>query len=306
MDLRYPVKEGRVLHLNNINYKIDKVIGYGGSCIAYSSQREPSKYERSIGMPPIPSIIKEFYPAELANSITREKNNLIVLSDKQETYDSLRKNFEQGAVKQALFFIEDSDHSFAPSRIAAANNTVYSVVEAVNGHLLSEIREELNAHEISQVLLSLCYAVKGLHQNDKLHLDIKPSNIFLFNKGSFETCRIALFDFDTVTPVNEIETAFIPFSEDWCPSEQIVPHRKQISFATDIYAIGAVAYWLLSGEKVNKELLDSIIRERFDFLNEFEVLRGMKNAKEDISKLLYCTLKRNPTKRAQKIDDFNE
>ena len=73
-DPREPLCQCYKLSLTDGDYVMREVIGYGGSCLAYSAKREPTDYERGIGMQPPSAVIKEFYPLELASSITREAN----------------------------------------------------------------------------------------------------------------------------------------------------------------------------------------------------------------------------------------
>ena len=305
-DERIPLPHGSVISLNGNNYIIDNLIGNGGSCLAYSAQRKPSGYEHSIGIPLTPSVIKEFYPYDLGKDLQRDGVRLIIPTDKKEQFNGLLRRFEKGAVNQALFFIKDSDHSFAPTRIAVDNNTVYSAVDSVRGDILGNIRAELDMYEIAQIIQSLCYAVKELHDDGKLHLDIKPSNIFLFNKDSSESRRVAMFDFDTVTPMSELDTATISFSEDWSPYEQKNKQRDKISFATDIYAIGAVLYWLISGNRADASVLDDIKRQRFDFFDSLPVLVNKESPRNNLRTLLNRTLKREPSERSQNVEDLIE
>jgi len=304
IDNRVPLPEGTDLLLGESRFRIFDVIGRGGSCIAYSAAREPNVYEQTIGMPPTPAVIKEFYPADLHESINRKGIELYISHEAENKFDGIRRRFEHGAVNQARFSIKDSDHSFAPTRIVPANNTIYSIVDSVRGDILENIRAELDLHEIAQVFQSLCYAVKELHDDGKLHLDIKPSNIFLFNKDSCESCRIALFDFDTVILISDISTAIIPYSNGWSPYEQEHEHRGKISFATDIYAIGAVLYWLITGKKVADETLDDIKRQKYVFMDDSPLLANKASPRDPLLKIFAATLKREPSERAKRIEEL--
>ncbi|GHU89297.1 hypothetical protein FACS1894202_07160 [Clostridia bacterium] len=193
--------------------------------------------------------------------------------------------------------------SSAPTRIATANGTVYAAVDSVQGDILTNVCGKLEMIEIAQIIQSLAYAVKALHDDGKLHLDIKPSNIFLFSKESPESKRVALFDFDTVTPISELATAEISVSEGWSPYEQQSLQRERISFATDIYSIGAVFYWLMSGgDKVSEDVLNAVKRREFDFLDKFSVLENKESPRKGVAEFLSVTLKREPAKRAQSVN----
>lgn len=304
-DQRIPIQKGSRIVFNSGEYTIKTAIGYGGSCLAYSAEREPSEYEHSIGMPPTPAVIKEFYPLELTDCISRTGGELRVTTDAEAVFNALKRRFENGTVNQAMFFVKDGDHSFAPTRITLMNGTVYAVVDSVQGDILTNVCGNLEMVEVAQVIQSLSYAAKALHDDERLHLDIKPSNIFLFNRDSSESRRVALFDFDTVTPISEIKTADIAFSEGWSPYEQVNQQRDKISFATDIYSIGAVFYWLMSdGEKVTDGVLSAIKRRRFDFIDKFPVLAGKQSPREGVIEFLSATLKREPLERAQKVEEL--
>ena len=304
-DLREPLDQGYKLSLTDGDYVTREVIGYGGSCLAYSAEREPTDYERGIGMQPPAAVIKEFYPLELAASITREANGeLRTTPSATEFWNALKNRFESGAVEQVAFYGNDSNHSLPPARITQANGTAYSVVALTNGQILSDCSETLSVNEKADIITSLCNAVKNLHYNDKLYLDLKPSNIFLFKREPNETRRVALFDFDTVVEAGDITNSLIPYSEGWSPREQINGRRNEISCATDIYSIGAVYYWILSGMKVTDEILDEIARKRFGFLDEIQALAGYRLLKGIIKQTLAATLKRQPKERVQKALDL--
>ena len=304
MSKRIPLRFGTSLNLGRISYTISDVIASGSSCIAYTAQRELSGSERETGLPTVPAVIKEFYPAVLSDYILRDGAGLAVLAKGQKRYNDLCRQFVQGAVNQRSFFIGDSNHSLPLSKIAAANNTVYLTVDSMQGDVLENVRDCFNLYEISRVMISLCSAVQSLHDAGKLHLDIKPSNIYVFEWEQCENPRVALLDFDTVTAMDEIRNSEIPFSDGWSPYEQVQGSKEKISYATDIYAIGAVLYWLISGEKVTDEILDSVKRNKFDFLDAFPVLKNKRSARGDICEILAATLKRDPLERVQCIGDL--
>ena len=304
-DNRIPLPCGTELRLSDVTYIIRGVVGYGGSCLAYSAERKPSEYEQNIGMPLTPAVIKEFYPAELTSAISRIGSNLCLKSIHSEFFSKIKHRFEAGTVNQARFFTKDGDHSYAPTRIAQANGTVYSSVDSVQGEILTNACGKLEIVEIAEIMQSLAYSVKSLHDNGMLHLDIKPSNIFLFNKNGSESRRIALFDFDTVLPIEAIATANITFSDGWSPYEQIALQRGSISYETDIYSIGAVFYWLVSGgQKVTDDVLNAIKRKRFDFIDEFSVLANKVSPRENVKNFLFATLKRDPAERVHRIEEL--
>jgi serine/threonine protein kinase len=312
IDPRTPLEAGNTIALNGIAYTIREVVGYGGSCLAYLADKQPSAYERTIGVAVTSTVIKEFYPLELADSqgtvpsIRRNGAELSTTDD--ERFGELKRRFESGAAEQVAFYGKDCNHALPPATVAAANGTVYSIVSLAQGAVLSEVARTLTLKDKADIITSLCNAAAKLHAERKLYLDIKPSNIFLFGKEPNESRRVALFDFDTVIPIDDIATAVIAYSPDWSPYEQENADgwREKIGFATDIYSIGAVFYWLYTGSKVTPEVLNQIARRRFEFLDDIQDLPKERYLRTEIERVLFATLRRDVSKRAQRVEDILE
>jgi hypothetical protein len=304
-DSRKPLNQGDRLTLRQRDYTVREIVGFGGSCFAYYAECDPDDHEREVGMPTVPAVIKEFYPLELAADITRvPSGELTVRTEARDMFDTLRSRFESGATEQTAFCVSDGNHSLPHPALAAANGTVYTAVALTNGQTLAKCAGTLSMLEKADVITSLCNAVKKLHDGGKLYLDLKPSNIFVFGKEQNESRRVALFDFDTVVSAVDIAAVVISYSEGWSPYEQANGQREEMSYTADVYSIGAVYYWLLSGEKVSEAILDEIVRGRFGFLDVIGELRGNKRLNETIRQILSATLNRLPSKRVQRVEDI--
>jgi len=302
---REPLSRGCKITLAHRKYTVHDVFGFGGSCLAYRAERELDGHEREIGMPIVPAVMKEFYPLELAMDISRRPDGKITLNtEAREIFDILLKRFESGAAAQTAFCVIDGNHSLPLPALDTQNGTAYTAVTLTNGQTLADCAEALSMLEKADVLTSLCNAVKKLHDNGKLYLDLKPQNIFVFEKDQNESRRVALFDFDTVISAADTAESAVSYSDGWSPYEQKNLRREELSYTADIYAIGAVYYWMLSGNMVSDEVLNEIIRGRFGFLDEIDGLRGNKRLKETIGQILSATLKRLPDKRARRVDDI--
>jgi len=306
-ELRTRLNENTVVTIGGNDYAIGKILSdSGASCLVYNAMRLPTEFERSIGMPCIPAVVKEFYPVAISENIKRDNgsDDLIIASNKQSKFDVLFQEFIRGAIEQVKFYGKGSIHSLAPSRIGGANSTFYTVVDSAAGESLDkavmESNKRLSLHEIVQVIASLTEAVKELHDKQILHLDIKPSNIFLFENNGILSQRVALFDFDTVLHIEEAQAGNckIGFSAGWSAPEQgsasIPPRHNEISKATDVFAIGAVLYWAVTGNRVTDDVLSQIKLNEFDFLNDIHDI-GARNAVKEYLKL---TLMRVPADRA--------
>jgi serine/threonine protein kinase len=130
------------------------------------------------------------------------------------------------------------------------NGTVYLVMELAEGPTLLNIIEsrEVSVEEALLWTEKLALALGALHDGGLLHLDVKPENIVLRDQEP------VLLDFDLVQPHNEIDVTTRPLSlalqcgtPGYAPLEQYAQTAK-LSPASDIYALGATFYHLLTGQ----------------------------------------------------------
>lgn len=147
------------------------------------------------------------------------------------------------------------------------NNTAYFVMPYVEGASLAEIMRErkFSESELIEMLLKLLAGLECMHRHHMSHLDIKPGNILITNKG-----EPVFIDFGA-SQVGASKTRI--WSRGYAPPEQReAGHEKKIGPQSDIYALGATFYHLVTGEKpqdiplplaaracgYSKELTDSI------------------------------------------------
>lgn len=308
-DVRTVLEKGTIVAIGGNEYIIGTILSDGGaSCLVYNAMRVPTAFEESIGMPCIPAVIKEFYPMTMAGEGSVQRNDcscIVVNKVKQSQFDELLQGFINGAVEQVKFYDKGSIHSLAPSRIGSANNTVYTAVDSAVGESLDKVVKErtkqFSLHKIVQMIASLTEAVKELHDKQLLHLDIKPSNIFLFENNGLLSQRVALFDFDTVISIEDAQSGNckIGFSEGWSAPEQgnkiRLPIYRDISKETDVFAIGAVLYWAITGSIVTSKVVEKIKMNEFDFLDCIHDISARNAVKDYLKK----TLRRIPSERTK-------
>ncbi len=305
---RIPLAEGEQLEFivdgQAITYTISRVIGYGGSCIVYRAERSETAFCGGSRQLCRAAIIKEFYPCSLTQKIRRDGGRLFIDgTDAQKSFESLRSHFLNGYLNHVAFYENDTNHMLPRPTCSEANNTVYTVLEPTNGDSLDNIRDDVSGvFEIAQIILSLCNAVRPFHEHKDgiyLYLDIKPENIFLFRKDAGETRRVALFDFDTVMLLDDILEKKIPYrvsSEGWAPPEQEQWLTRSFGKTTDIYAMGAVLFWLITGKILNEADLYAIQRNKLHLMDSSihtSILTGESEAlvKEIFSKTLRAATK---------------
>lgn len=214
-------------------YRIESTLGVGGFGLTYLATDSNLNMQVAI---------KEYLPGELA--MRCEDQSIRSKSDHTlEKFNWGRSRFLDESRTLASF---RHPNIVRVMRFFEANQTAYMVMEFVAGKPLNEwvrSRRPLNPQFLSEMSLALLGGIDVIHQSGYLHRDIKPGNIFLRDDGTpvlldFGSARAATADTE--------RTAIV--SPGYAPLEQYHSHGNQGPW-TDLYAWGAVMYWLVTGIK---------------------------------------------------------
>jgi serine/threonine protein kinase len=291
-DTQVSLPSGKKITLGDNDYVISgEPIGRGASCLVYEAEKQGELGHRVI--------VKEFYPLDYENCIERGENGLaLTFTRRLSLIEKRKEQFKCGAEEQVAFYDKDTNHRLSFPTAAEANGTAYLIVDLTHGQTLAHCSDKLSLCDIAQVMQSLCNAVSVIHESGKLYLDIKPDNIFVFDKDV--AYRIGLFDFDTVIANDKaaLDESLGTVSKYWSPPEQRTWKTGEIGTATDIFAIGAVFYWLISRKEPCEEWLRDVDeRIQSDILKECPKLHGFNNATETARKILFATLANEVSER---------
>ncbi|MBI5250506.1 MAG: protein kinase [Desulfomonile tiedjei] len=124
----------------------------------------------------------------------------------------------------------------------------FLVMEYVDGRHLGHILRELgklNFRQLGPIFLQVCDALEYAHGRGVIHLDIKPGNILLGTSGNVKLCDfgIARMVLGNVTTATQ---RLVAGSLGYMPPEQF-SGRKFLTNQSDIYALGATIYHVLTG-----------------------------------------------------------
>jgi serine/threonine protein kinase len=106
------------------------------------------------------------------------------------------------------------------------------------GHMIEEGEVELSAAELAQLGLHLCSAIRYLHRNGVLHLDLKPSNVIA------ECGRAKLIDLSVARPPGPAHPGI---GTHWYMSPEQA-RGGELGAAADVWGIGAVLFEAATGE----------------------------------------------------------
>jgi serine/threonine-protein kinase len=136
------------------------------------------------------------------------------------------------------------------------DGTFYYVMELLPGLSFEELVEQhgpLSPGRVVHLLRQVCGALGEAHSVGLIHRDIKPANIFVAQRGGvFDVAK--LLDFGlvkerTAGPEDDAKSSYGSFSGTplYMSPEQALAY-EEVDGRADIYALGAVAYYLLTGK----------------------------------------------------------
>lgn len=140
----------------------------------------------------------------------------------------------------------------------ADDGTFYCVMELLEGFDLQTLVERFGPvppERAARLLAQVCHSLAEAHAAGLVHRDIKPSNLFLCRYGR-DVDFVKVLDFGLVKPIIDGPPDVALTTEHqlrgtpaFMAPEQVLGVHS-IDGRTDIYAVGCVAYWLVTGQVV--------------------------------------------------------
>lgn len=127
----------------------------------------------------------------------------------------------------------------------------FIVTDHIEGRTLAEWCEETNPSRRARVelLMTIADAVQSMHGQGVIHRDIKPSNILIDAQGQPHLIDLGVARLTSGDPVATITCEGQPVgSPAFMAPEQARGDRALLSTRSDVYSLGATAYWLLTGQ----------------------------------------------------------
>lgn len=171
----------------------------------------------------------------------------------------------------------------------------YFAMEYVPGRSLAEILQagSVSIARIAELVLKLAHAVHYAHGQGILHRDLKPANVLLDERGEPKLTDFGL----TKTTADQTQTMVSAGSPHYMAPEQASRERGPTGVHTDVFGIGAILYFLLTGRPpFNGELLGETLRAVLE--QEPEPPRSLRrDTPPDLETICLKCLRKAPAER---------
>ncbi|MCC5945898.1 MAG: protein kinase [Bernardetiaceae bacterium] len=296
-------------------YKIEEVLGQGGFGITYLALHKNLNKKVAI---------KELFMNAQNVVCTRSESDNAGVRPHFDNFEVFKNRFMQEAQTLAKFsgkrgIVQISD-------IFEENNTVYFVMDFIEGQPLSQIVKKRGISYVNQLLKSgiispeeaknhskkngtplseseaidyamqILEALKFVHQEGILHRDIKPDNLIVRKEDN----QITLIDFgiarEYVEDETKTQTAMLTIG--YAPPEQRLSKTKR-NASLDLYSVGAVLYYCLTGKR--PQTTDEIAMDGYQSAQDHN-----PEISYQLNAVIDKAIKKRPAERFQSAEEFIE
>lgn len=307
-------------------------IGWGGGSILYPAQKRLRKGS-AIVAEEISYVLKECYPASLGHSFSRNPHGEIVpASGSAEELRYLQqvqvRQMEEGKISQRIYRtasrilpIRDSAQRVAltiPGQTEASVNNTVTVMDSLSekGRCLTAWMKErgrFTPAETFRIIQQLLFALGEVHRAGYLHLDIQDGNVFLRGTLEDKSELVTLIDFGCAREAANGKTAPIQdrviFTTQGFSAPEILLHndgKLQLGAQADIYSVGCLALYLLTGQRANVNELIANRTGNFLRPNQLRRIRCPKHLVDSMQWILKKALAKEPENRYTSAEEMLE
>lgn len=245
--------------------------------------------------------IKEYFPRHL---VAREKDeNAIHIYQNNVSEERFFKGIQKFLNEARMLAQFHKLESVVTVRdFFCENNTAYIVNEHIIGENVKEYVSKhgrIEADKVLSMMLPILKSLSVIHKTGFLHRDIAPDNIIIQDE------KAVLIDFGAAR-LNEEDEEYsktVSFKRGYSAEEQYIRRGKQ-GPATDIYAVCATMYFMLTGiqpdESVQRHIKDNVIsleKQRDIYMPKVKkkaIMKGMSvsikdryDSVEELCRILY-------------------
>lgn len=270
-------------------YRIDSYLSSGGFGNTYVATN--IEFEERVA-------IKEFF---MKGVTQRDDNQTTVSVSNAENHNSFLEQKEKFKKEARRLRKLKNEYIVSVHDLFEENGTAYYVMDYVDGENLAErlkhTGQPMSEKEIREILPQILDALKSVHGAGIWHLDLKPANIMLTKEG-----KVKLIDFGASKQMNAQKggattSTAISYTNGYAPREQMEQNYDKFGPWTDIYALGATIYTLLTNKRppLPTDIDDDTSEDKH------KTLPMPENTSEEMKNLILWMLHTNRNQRPQDV-----
>jgi len=249
-------------------YLVTELIGEGGMGSVYQAVRDDDEFRKEVAL----KLIKRGMDSQSIVRRFRNERQILATLD----HPDIARLLDGGSTSEGL---------------------PYFVMECVRGQPITEYcaGKKLGLRHRLDLFRTVCDAVQYAHRHLIVHRDLKPGNIIVTGEGT-----VKLLDFGIAKVLSGEAASGESFTQDtriytpdYASPEQV--RGEPVSTATDVYALGAVLYELLTGKRP-RDLIKHSASGQWRRLDP--ALPG------DLDHILRKALREEPAERYASVDAF--
>ena len=192
-------------------------------------------------------VVKEFYLSGVCSRSTDSRTVIVSIDENKDAYSTQKQKFIREARRiyklthQNIVKVFDSFEE---------NGTAYYVMEYIEGCSLAQMQKPISETKAILYLEQILSALKCVHNEGFMHLDIKPSNIMIDQDDNIHLIDFgASKQFDPNSDNQSVlSTTGLAYTPGYASFEQLSGHTKNLGSHSDMYSLGATLYNLLTGK----------------------------------------------------------
>lgn len=275
--------------LYNGRYRIDRYLASGGFGNTYEVTDMTFNEKFAV---------KELFIKDTCN---REDDSTFVsisIDENKKKFEAQRDKFRKEA-KRIRQMTGKSKHIVRVHDLFDENNTSYYVMDFIEGESLSaKLKRDgrpMPETEVMLILPQILDALEAIHDENIWHLDIKPGNIMVDKTGN-----VTLIDFGASKQTRDKDgkalstSSQLAYTPGYAPSEQKDQNFEKFGPWTDLYALGATLFNLLTSQNppVQSDIDEDLAA----------AMRPISGASRKMYDLIVWLMKSNRTMRPQSVE----